>query len=177
MRVDRDTDLQHDKFMVMAPAGVATGSEKEAFKKALIDMWMLDGVVNPEDIVILDRKEKGYSTSELFGMVNSANDKALSANTGFRTMAGSLNYDEAAAAIGILQIDLSPEASSNINQYEVLMNLIVSGDKAAILKLIPGLTDSGRGMLFVYLPRAKAVDLEEEVRNYDRYVTEVLVRA
>ena len=173
MKVAQDTDKQHDKFMIMAPRGVVTPQEKEVFKDKLLEAWMLQGVVAGDDIIVLDRKAEGYATSELYGMVKDANISATHTNTGVRCLVGELHYD----LESMLQIQLSPEATSNINQYEVFVNLLISGD-AGMLSNIQGLiTQDGSGRLFIYMPQIKAIDFEAEVRAYERYVQEVLIRA
>jgi hypothetical protein len=93
-------------------------------------------------------------------------------NTGLRVILGDVDYTDE----NILQIDLSPEAKTDINQYEVFVNLVLTKDKEELLRIIDGL-DNKSGNLYIYLPKVEAVDLEAEVKNYHRYVREILVKA
>ncbi|MFH1552890.1 MAG: hypothetical protein ABID83_04550, partial [Candidatus Omnitrophota bacterium] len=177
MKVTKDTDRLHDKFLVMAPKGIVTDEEKESFREKLMDMWMLEGVVDAEDVTIIDRRGVDHTTSELFAKAGELYGASVTAdNTGFRCMAGELDYDEEAEELALLQITLAPGAVSNINQYEVLINLLLSDDEAG-LSGIPGLDKSGRGRLYIYLPKAEAIDFEKEIRNYERYIIDILVKA
>lgn len=171
MKVNRDTDRQHDRFMVMAPENVVTDAEKEEFRNKLMEMWMLEGVIDIEDVVILDHKEEGYTNGELFGTIRAALPAADVKNTGFRCIAGELGYDNDE----ILQVNLAPEANNNINQYEVFVNLLLTGEPGKIAGHAE--LKAERGKLYIYLPQARPIDFEEEVRNYYEKYREVLIRA
>ena len=171
MRVDISTDRQNDRFMVMAPKNVVTDSEKAEFKKRLMELWMLEGLVSERDIVILDRREEGYTNSELFGMVKAVVPGADADNTGFRVIAGDLGYEDKS----ILQVNLAPEAASNFNQYEVFVNLLLTGKSGTLDDLAE--VEIVEGRLYIYLPKARPVDFETEVRNYYEKYREVLIRA
>ncbi|MGB2600640.1 MAG: hypothetical protein WBD12_01345, partial [Candidatus Omnitrophota bacterium] len=171
MKVNAETDKQNDRFMVMAPANVVTDAEKNEFKKKLIDLWMLEGVVKEEDIVILDRRDGGYTNSELFDLVKSAAPQADTTNAGFRVIAGELGYENKQ----LLQVDLAEKATSNFNQYEVFVNLLLTGKSGNLVGLAKIKLVEGR--LFIYLPQARPIDFENEVRNYYEKCREVLIRA
>ncbi|MFC1548862.1 class II fructose-bisphosphate aldolase, partial [Candidatus Omnitrophota bacterium] len=171
MKVTIDTDKQRDRFMIMAPKDAVTEAEKAEFKKRLIELWMLDGLVNEEDIAILDWKEEGYTNSDLFRMTQTVVPAASVQNTGIRVISGDLVYDNKA----VLQVNLDPTATSNLNQYEVFVNLLLTG-KPGILNGMAELRSEG-GKLYIYLPKARPIDFENEVRNYYEKYREVLIRA
>ncbi|MFH1553146.1 MAG: class II D-tagatose-bisphosphate aldolase, non-catalytic subunit [Candidatus Omnitrophota bacterium] len=176
-KVSRQMDTYHDKFFIVAPEEGMTSEEKERFKTDMMDLWMLDGVVSREDVFILDRRGEAYRTSELYLMLDDGNSGVTKTNAGFRCLNGSLEYDKATADLDLLQVDISQEAASNVNQYEVFVNLLISREAGDGLYSVPGLTKDGRG-LYIYLPEAKEVDLEDRIRKYyDRYVKEVRVKA
>ncbi|MGB2650779.1 MAG: class II fructose-bisphosphate aldolase [Candidatus Omnitrophota bacterium] len=171
MKVTIDTDRQRDRFMVMAPENVVTETEKAEFKERLIELWMLDGLVKGEDIVILDWKEEGYTNSDLFGMTQSVASEANVQNTGIRVISGDLGYSNKA----LLQVNLSSKAANNLNQYEVFVNLLLTGKPGRLTGLAK--LDLTEGRLFIYLPKARPIDFENEVRNYYEKYREVLIRA
>ena len=181
MKVTRDNDTAHDKFYIMLPKDIKTPEAKRIFKDNLMSRWMLDGVVGEEDIVLLPYKEEGYMTFELYDKlrVDNTGENINVDNTGFRTIMSRLNYDIGAQQSKILQVDLDmsdrAKAASNLNQYEVFVNLLISRDIEA-LDRIQGLTE-GVGRLFVYAPKAEIIDLERAVRAYETYVTQVLIKA
>ncbi|MBD3296311.1 MAG: hypothetical protein GF392_02970 [Candidatus Omnitrophica bacterium] len=172
MDVSRRDDPLRDRIFVMAPSGTVTGSQKAVFKRELTRAWMLNGVVDPENVVILDRREGGYTNTDIFHLLRSGEEEATKKNTGIRTLRGELGYEDGT----LLQIDMVPGARNNINQYEILVNLLVS-DEGEGLSGIPGLNKGEKGRLFVYIPQASPVDLEAEIRNYQQYIREVLVKA
>ena len=170
MSVNKESDRQHDKFMISLPASVVTEEEKAEFKRKIMELWMLDGVVDPEDIILLDRRD--YTNGDLFMLAQRSFENVKKTNTGLRVILGDVDYTDE----NILQINLSPEAKTNINQYEVFVNLVLTKDKEELLRIIDGL-DNKSGNLYIYLPKVEAVDLEAEVKNYHRYVREILVKA
>jgi len=173
MNVTREMDIKllHDKFFVTLPANVKTEEEKLAFTKEIMKIWMLENVVDEkEDIVLLDAKE--YSTSDIFKMAELSSKKVSKDNTGIRVITGVLIYDDDK----LIQLALDSKATNNINQYEVFVNMVLGKAPERLLGLVPGLNNVV-GRLFTYLPKIQAIDLEEEMRNYYRYVKEVLVRA
>ena len=175
--ISRSMDVYHDKFFIVAPKGVVTHKEKEDFKIKIMALWMLDGVISDKDVIILDRTDKGYRTSGLYAVLSEHNGEATKANTGFRCLNGHLEYDGAARASNLLQVDLAENAKNNINQYEVFVNLLISREEGDENYLAPNLTRDKRGF-YVYLPDAEVVDLEYEIRKYyDKYVKEVMVKA
>jgi hypothetical protein len=189
-RVKKLHDMNLDKFYIVAPEGVRTDEEKEDFKTRLMDLWMLDGdelneeVVSREDVVILDRKEAGYRTSDIYHMLEEENKGEVDpVNTGIRCLTGELEYDKPAADKGILQVNVAEDVSSNLNQYEVFVNLLLSREKNDMRYSVSGLQklnaeDAKHGLYLYGLPRAKKLDLETEIRKYyDRFLEEILVRA
>ena len=100
----------------------------------------------------------------------------LKGNIGIRRLSGSLEYDSIADEQDIIQLDISPEANSTINSYQVLMNLILMGrfgSKAGI----PGLKDVHNGKHFIYLPQAKPIDLNNEIKAYYDYLRKINIMA
>ncbi|MDP8299153.1 MAG: hypothetical protein P9L88_04545 [Candidatus Tantalella remota] len=177
MRVSREEDLHSDRFFVVAPDGVTSREEKKEFKKELIELWMLEGVVGEDDIILLDRRGKAYTASELFALHVAEAPGADRRNSGFRCISGELEYDEEAAVNELVQVNLHPEAKSNINQYQVFVNLVMTKGKRAGLHSNL-LTPMGMGRLYMFLPKANPVDLENEIRHYyDRFMKEILVKA
>ncbi|MFH1846292.1 MAG: PEP/pyruvate-binding domain-containing protein [Candidatus Omnitrophota bacterium] len=174
MKVSRSKDKFYDKIFVMAPERVVSDEDKAIFKQTLIKLWMLEGVLNDTDVHVIDRHDGGYSTSEIYGRVFlSSGEVANKGNTGFNCIAGELEYDKE----DFLQINLGQGAKNNINQYEVFVNLLISKDKDWINGLNKGTLVSINGSLYLYLSGVEAIDLEAEIRNYERYVLEVLVKA
>ena len=172
-------DVNLDRFYVVAPEDVKTDDEKDQYKRKLTEMWMLDDVVSAEDVIILDRKGPGesYSASEIYKMVLSEYGDATVKNTGIRCIKGQLQYDSAAEKENILQIGMSPEAINTMNMYEVFVNLLLSREDGDMDYPIIGLQKMARG-LYIYLPFARPLDLEKEIRHYhDRFVKEVLKKA
>ena len=168
-----------EKFFVMAPAGV----DKSNFKSFLMKIWMLEGVVKDSDVVILDRKDEGYALSELYGILEGSsmkNNVPTPSNTGFRYLGrgNMLKYDDVARDKGLLQLDISENAVSNVAQYEVLYNMIANVSSGRGGYNIEGLMNV-RGGYFVYgLPRATSIDLESEIRRYyELYRREMLIKA
>ncbi|MFH1665655.1 MAG: hypothetical protein ABIA77_05875 [Candidatus Omnitrophota bacterium] len=176
MNVTRDTDTKHDKFFVMAPENLTTPEGRQLFRSHIVDRWMLEGVVSPDDVVILDNVEGGYATHQIYDEMKSLDEKSDARNTGIRCIAGALTYGKEAESRGLLQVQLAEGALNNINQYEILVNLLLSGDAKSLAEKFEGL-ERERGLLFIYIPQAKAIDFEAEVRNYQRYMLEVLVKA
>jgi MoaA/NifB/PqqE/SkfB family radical SAM enzyme/uncharacterized protein with ATP-grasp and redox domains len=177
--VDRMLDDNLDRFYIVAPENVKTDDEKDQFKRKLMETWMLDGVVSAEDVIILDRKspDKSYSASELYKMVQSEYSDATSKNTGIRCIKGHLEYDNAAEKENILQIGIASEAISTVNMYEVFVNLLLSREDGDMDYTVIGLQKMAKG-LYIYLPFARPLDLEKEIRHYhDRFVKEVLIKA
>jgi hypothetical protein len=135
-------------------------------------------VVPEENVIILDRRVEHYTTMELYGKVKASDDGVTGTNTGFRCLNGQLDYDQESGEMKLLQINIAEDAKSTVNQYEVLVNLLFSREEKDMGYRVPGLSLIKEGGLYMYLPMARPVDLEKEVRNYyDRYVSEVLVKA
>ena len=170
MGVDSKSDRQYDRIMITLPESVKTDEEKLEFKNMIMSLWMLDGVLAREDIVLIERKD--YDNAELFVLAQRSFKNVRRDNTGIRVVLGELEYSDT----NILQVNLSPEAKTNINQYEVFVNLVLSKDKNDLIGIIDGLNNE-TGKLFIYLPKVEAYDLEAEVKNYYRYIQEILVRA
>jgi|GEM_PF-3628131 len=176
MGIEKTIDMQHDKFFITAPEECVTKEEKESLKKRLIEFWMLDGVIDAADIVILDRISGGYTASALFSKIRSENTEATADNTGFLCMAGDLTYDDDAVQLGLLQLNLSSESKTNVDQYEVFIALLLSEDPDNILR-VAGLRKTERGNLFIYMPQSRPVDLAEKIRIYERHISTTLIRA
>jgi len=179
-KIEDKIDPNHDKFFIVAPEGTSTKEEINTFKRGVMDLWMLEGVVSEDDIIILPRKKEGYTTSDLYKLLaDHAKDgiEPASSNTGFMSLSGNLRYDDSAAEKDLLQLNIAPEAKSNINQYTVFVNLVLSREENEISYRIEGLEEIKSG-LYIYLPEARAIDLEREVRNYYyRHLREILVKA
>ena len=177
-KTGRDKDPNTDCFFIMAPEGVSTADERERFRDRVMDLWMLEGVVSRDNVVILDRREGGYTTSEIFTMLTDKFGRTVKiSNTGLRCAGGKLEYDAEAEAKQLLQVDISEKAACNLDQYKVLVNLLFTRNRQGQAFQADGL-ERVRGALYLYMPAARAVDLEREVRSYyDRYRGEVLVRA
>jgi len=180
--VNKLLDPNMDKFFIVAPEAGMDKEKKEEFRRKIMDLWMLDGVVDESDVVILDRKKGPYKTIDLYGILSDRHKKQVDvSNTGFRCLNGELEYDDWAASEDILQVELSKGSTSSLNQYEVFVNLLLTREEGDLdyPEHVDGLTRIGeKGGLYTYLPRARAVDLEEEVRRYyDRCLRQALIRA
>ncbi|HPN72544.1 MAG TPA: hypothetical protein PKZ41_00945, partial [Candidatus Omnitrophota bacterium] len=177
--IGRSDVLCRDKFFVVVPKGIS----KPDFKKYLMELWMLDGVVNDSKVVILDRKEEGYSVSELFGLLEGSSAKVLpptAHNTGFRYLGRGdmLKYDTNAGEEGLLCLGLSADAVSSMSQYEVLYNLIAAAKSGSGDYSLEGLTNVGERHFVYGFPRATFIDIEHEIkRYYELYREEVLIKA
>ncbi|MDP8298582.1 MAG: Glu/Leu/Phe/Val dehydrogenase dimerization domain-containing protein [Candidatus Tantalella remota] len=176
--VAQANDGINDRFFIVAPEGVVTDGEKAEFKSKLMDIWMLDGVISDGSMTILDRKNDAYTASELHSLLaREFPDGASYVNSGVRCVTGDLEYDGEAGKAGLIQVNMDSSASSNINQYEVLVNLVYSREDGHEGFATEGLERVGKG-LYVYLPAARPVDLEREIRSYyERCLREVLIRA
>jgi MoaA/NifB/PqqE/SkfB family radical SAM enzyme/uncharacterized protein with ATP-grasp and redox domains len=175
-QVSRRLDRFHDRFFITAPEEVITEAGKDEFRRHVMDLWMLNGVVPEEDVVILDHAESGYSAYEIFSAVKEQVPDSTVSNTGIRVIDGDLAYDDAAEENALLQVQMKEGASNTIDQYSVFVNLLVAGGKRWAYAF-PGL-EEGRGRLFIYIPRAQCIDLEKEIRSYhELYVKSVLVDA
>ena len=175
MKVSKDTDTKHDRFFVMAPENVKTDEEKEEFKDKIVALWMLEDVVDRDAIVILERKEDGYTSTELLGRLKNTSPEAKVHNSGIRCISGDIKYDNG----DVLQVKLDARSKNSLNQYEIFVKLLVSSpeERAMLESGIDGLTRQGSGNLYIYLPQAEPVDLEKEVRKYQRYAIQVLIKA
>lgn len=177
-KVDRRIDTYKDKFFIVAPRAGMSVCEKDRFRKRVMDIWMLHGVVSVSDVVILDRKENAYTASELYNEARKTYEGVGVDNAGFRVLAGKLEYDTSAAAKEMLMLELGEGASTNMNQYEVFVNLMVFGDESYDEYKVDGLKQSVGGRHYIYMPSAMPVNIETEMRSYyERYVREVMVRA
>ena len=176
--IDGPDDPNTDCFFITAPEGVSTEREKEAFKDRIMDLWMLEGVVERQNIFILERKEHGYDTTGIFSIMRREFAlKAKASNTGIRCLTSGLEYDDRAAGARLIQVNISEGASCNLDQYKVLVNLLFARDSGLPEYHAQGLVKVRAG-LFVFLPAARAVNLEEEIRSYyDRFRDEVMVKA
>ena len=148
-----------------------------------MDLWMLKGVVSDSDVVILNRTEKGYKTSDIFNALatlsSGENILPSPSNTGFRYMGRGdmLEYDHLAQDMGLLQLGVSDGSLSNIKQYEVLYELTTRSGAPWQSFMDMGLSNE-KGRLFVFgFPGMEFINLEEEVqRYYELYRREVLVK-
>jgi len=139
---------------------------------------MLEGVVSDEDVHILERTDGAWQTSDLYFELSKEVGKDIDfLNSGFRCLNGELEYDLRAQALNLLQVDISREASSTINQYEILLNLLVSRAnndeeyRAINLK-------HGKFGYYIYEPDIRPVNLEKEIRKYyERYLSQVIIKA
>jgi len=174
-KVSRSLDPDHDKFFIIAPKNNMTEKQKHKFRDKIIKLWMLDRIVFPENVIILDRKD--YTVSELYFRLCRDHKEVTKTNTGFRCLNGFLQYDSKASKLGLLQVNMAPDAASSINQYEVFINLLLSREKGDMEYAIPGLAEHVKGF-YIYMPEASAIDLEIRIRKYyDRYVKEIRVKA
>jgi hypothetical protein len=177
--VNRMLDANTDKFFIVAPENVKTDDEKQQFKSKLMETWMLNGVVSEGDVIILERRgiDKNYCASEIYKMVQSEYKDSTSTNTGIRCIKGQLEYDNVAEKENILQVGMSQDAVSTVNQYEVFVNLLLTREDGDMGYTISGLQQLTKG-LYMYLPFARPINLEKEIRHYhDRFVKEVLIKA
>jgi hypothetical protein len=170
MNVTRKADKQHDKFFVALPSSVKTEAEKQDFKERFMKAWMLENVVGEDAVTLLDRAE--YTASDIYNKALKTFKGVRKDNTGIRVVTGQLGYDDK----DLILLELAEKAKNNINQYEVFVNLVLSKAAGKLLDIISGL-ENREGKRFIYLPAIEAIDLEEEVREYYRYVREVLVKA
>ena len=171
MKVAGDADPNEDRFFIVLPEG----KEKKAFKKEIMDLWMLDGVVSDDNVVILNRELVGYKTSDL--LLSLEEPEANRENTGFRTLTSGLEYDDLAKSMDLLQVDVPLGARSTLDQYEVFVNLILMRDEDGIRYKPSGLQKLEGGR-YLYIRKAHPVDLEDEVRRYYFiYVRQVLIKA
>jgi hypothetical protein len=132
--------------------------------------WMLENVVGEDAVTLLDRAE--YTASDIYNKALKTFKGVRKDNTGIRVVTGQLGYDDK----DLILLELAEKAKNNINQYEVFVNLVLSKAAGKLLDIISGL-ENREGKRFIYLPAIEAIDLEEEVREYYRYVREVLVKA
>jgi hypothetical protein len=183
MGVDKETDRQHDKFIIAAPIGIKTDEQKAIFKEKLMEAWMLNGVIDPSDMKIVDNRSRKaieeFRTDELMRIAQRMSPGTDADDideyykiAGVRIMAGEATYTDD----NLIQLELSPKATSNVNQYEVFVNLVVSGRDDDVLPAVEGLYRS-RGRCFIYLPEIEAINFQDEIENYNRYVREVLIKA
>ena len=176
--LDGKIDPYKDKFYIIAPYENMTDSDKNNFKKQLMDLWMLDEIVHENDIIILDRKEGGYKTSDIYDMVNGAYEKVGKQNTGFRVICGELDYDKNSAENKLLQLELPEGAEHNRDQYEIFINLLSSRGGDFDNFYLPSAVSCKRSNLYIFMPTTLPVDLDREIRSYyERYKEEVLIKA
>jgi len=153
--------------------------ELKTFKEKVIKCWMLEGVVDGDDITILPRQDDMYTTSMIFERmkeelielqaVDAEKADRIASRTGFRCITGGLRYDEEAEEKALLQVGIKPGAANNINQYEFFVNLLLADDARGV--------KFERGRLVIYVPEAVAVDLEKMLQRYEKYVSEVMKKA
>ena len=169
---DTDIDPNRDIFFIVLPEG----RERDEFKRQIMELWMLNGVVNEEDVIILPPSDNGnYSSADLCTMI-SEKDVAPS-NTGIRCLTTGLDYDGFSKAAKLLQVDISPEAKTTLDQYEIFVNLLLFKGSDGIGYMPEGL-EEGRDGRYVYIRKASPVDLEDEVRKYHyMYIRQVLIKA
>jgi phosphoenolpyruvate-protein kinase (PTS system EI component)/phosphotransferase system HPr-like phosphotransfer protein/glycerophosphoryl diester phosphodiesterase len=174
-----EDDIYRDIFFITAPEKGMGDAEKEKFRKAVMEMWMLDGIVPDENVVILDRGKAVKSTSGLYAEAVERFGDMSPAGTGFRSLTGGLDYDAESGILGLLQLDVRSGASSNYEQYEALIALMLNRDvPLAELSVESGSIRHLRRGLYVFLPEASPVDLEERIRKYyELYTEHILIRA
>jgi hypothetical protein len=176
--VNRENDRSCDEFYVVAPHEFMTDASKSVFKKKLMDLWMLEGIVSEENVIILDRKKRPYKTSEIYAMVTEWHEKAGTANTGFRIICGELEYDEDSARRNILQLEIDRNAAHNLDQYQMFINLMSMKGMDNPESFYPDILRKQRAQLYTFTPTACPVDLEDEIRRYyERYKEEILIKA
>ncbi|MBD3379605.1 MAG: radical SAM protein, partial [Candidatus Omnitrophica bacterium] len=176
---NKEEDLYKDKFFIAAPRNVVTESEKAAFRHKVIELWMLEGIVEEDDLVVLPAKDEPYGTSEILNALKaSVGQKAVvePSNAAVRCLAGELRYDKAAEEKGVVQLNIAQNASSTVYTYRVLVNLLIHKGSRKIY-IEKGLRSIISG-LFVFCPQITKIHLEDEIRRYyDRFVKEIAVKA
>lgn len=197
--VNRFTDVNKDILFIVAPEDWRREAEDKwgpevgerdryveeyvdermaKFKKELMKIWMLDGVIAEDDILVLPRIEPGYKTMDIYGMLKNQYGAVInSRNTGVRCITGGLEYDDISSKMELLQINLHYMAASTVSQYEVFVNLLTSRSYDEKGYSFPGLVRE-KGALFNYLledvPR---VFLDELRKYYDLYRKEFAIKA
>ncbi|RKY41049.1 MAG: phosphoglycerate kinase, partial [Candidatus Makaraimicrobium thalassicum] len=74
----------------------------------------------------------------------------------------------------VLFVQLEKGLASQL--YKMMLEIMANADETP--KAVDGQLERVKGFKFyLYLPKVEAIDLETEVRNYERYVLEVLVKA
>ncbi|MFH1878300.1 MAG: hypothetical protein ABH883_05795 [Candidatus Omnitrophota bacterium] len=164
LKVNNAADPYRDKFFIVAPEGVTSKEEKEKFKRKIMDLWMLEGVIPEDDMEILESSGK-YAASGILERLKNTCAGASVSNSGIRSLTPGLEYDDVSARQGILQIDISPGAFTSLSQYEVLVNLLISRETCSVEYYIPGLQRQ-KGAWYIFLPAARPADLKKELTEY-----------
>ena len=170
--VDIDSDPNRDIFFIVVPEG----REKDEFKQEIMELWMLIGVVGEDDVRILPRTDSGkYRSIDLCTMIGEEDVDPI--NTGIRCLTGGLDYDRLSKARKLLQIDISPQAKTTLDQYEIFVNLLLFKGSDGIRYTPEGLEEDADGR-YIYIRKAAPVELEDEVRKYHyMYIKQVLIKA
>ena len=168
-------DIVHDKFFVVAPEKVGTEDQIRVFKEELMKLWLLDGLLDLDDIIVMPRKASEYSTWELFSeLKNRFKSEVDVHNTGFIDLSGKLKYDKYASGDRLLQLTLYEKSSTNLYQYEALLSLLITD----ITFAVPGRLVKESARQYLFAPVMKPINLEREIRRYyDRYAREILTKA
>ena len=178
--VTRENDPNKDKFVIVLPEG----REEEEFKKEIMKLWMLEGVVSEEDVEILPATEIGYTTADVFTLLSTGGAVGMVPfNFGIRCLTEGLEYDDISGIMDVLQIDIDPSSTSTLNQYEILVNFLFARRDAkekgqSRVDYIPMELEMGPKGNYIFVRNASPIDLEKEVRlYYDIYRKQVLIKA
>ena len=169
----RSGDRVRDKIFVFAPEGYTTKERKEEFKKMLMKLWLLDGVLDAGDIAVVNRPEEGFASTTVLNYARGNHligSKAAEEDIAINCIAGNPVYNY----VNILQMQLSKGSENNADQYRALVDLLLTekedrNDRATML----GMESTKTGMNYIYVPPAETVNLKrlmEEARAYEKYV-------
>ncbi|MDD4012955.1 MAG: radical SAM protein [Candidatus Omnitrophica bacterium] len=179
-KVSRGTDMIMDVLFISVPRDDMTPEERLEFKETVMDMWMLEGVVDEDKVILVERTNvgdegRGISTQFFRDTLELSLGRIDPKDCVARSLAGDID----AGTDEMTTLVLSSDAGNNFGQYEVMTNLLMDEFlRVQYLNRAILMNREDEKSVFIYIPRSGQVDLEDEIRHYyDMYEKQVLIKA
>ncbi|MDD3089556.1 MAG: hypothetical protein PHT95_06410, partial [Candidatus Omnitrophica bacterium] len=169
-----------DVLFISVPRDDMTPEERLEFKETVMDMWMLEGVVDEDKVILVERTNvgdegRGISTQFFRDTLELSLGRIDPKDCVARSLAGDID----AGTDEMTTLVLSSDAGNNFGQYEVMTNLLMDEFlRVQYLNRAILMNREDEKSVFIYIPRSGQVDLEDEIRHYyDMYEKQVLIKA
>ena len=182
---DKEKDNNYDYLVVMAPEGVDSAEEIRDFRAHINEMWMLEGVIDDDRVIILKKQTDRPAASLVYESVREQQARSAEkgpaithSNTGIRCLNSNLEYDAEARRTGMFQLNITEGVRTNLNQHDVFIFLMFSPDPDSNVTP-PGLEKcDGEGLYTYGFPRPERIIFEETLRRYyELYKDQILKKA